>query len=204
MCSFLPFRIARTVAETEGCGVVELKLAGNALQVSLTCVEYMHVCMCMCRPRPPPLPSPLSQYTTLVNAVSMLKESAREVQFDLAGRADYLDPEKLERTVYVQPLAANCTKEMVKVCACVHVYVCVCSYVHVYLVNHSVLHSPNVCSFVSIRVCVPPSPPLPFPPLPSPPLPSPPFLLPSPPLPSLSLCRSSSTATTVVPSPLSS
>ena len=36
---FLPFRIARTVVETEGCGIVELKLAGNALQVSLQCVH---------------------------------------------------------------------------------------------------------------------------------------------------------------------
>ena len=37
--AFLPFRIARTVVETEGCGIVELKLAGNALQVSLQCVH---------------------------------------------------------------------------------------------------------------------------------------------------------------------
>ena len=37
--AFLLFRIARTVVEIEGCGIVELKLAGNALQVSL---QYVH------------------------------------------------------------------------------------------------------------------------------------------------------------------
>ena len=78
-----------------------------------------------------------------MNTVAMLKESAREVQFDLAGRADYLDPEKLERTIYVTPLAANCTKEMVKVCVCVCVLVCqcvlVCVSVYLYVGCHAVV-----------------------------------------------------------------
>ena len=35
--------------------------------------------------------------------------------FDLSDRAEYLDPERLERTVYISPLAANVTPEMIKV-----------------------------------------------------------------------------------------
>ena len=45
----------------------------------------------------------------------MLKDAAREVTFDLSARAEYLDPERLERTVYISPLAANVTPEMIKV-----------------------------------------------------------------------------------------
>ena len=56
-----------------------------------------------------------------MNIVSLLKDGAKEIDFDLTERADYLDPEKLERTVFVSPLAANVTKEMVKVCK---MYVC--------------------------------------------------------------------------------
>ena len=45
----------------------------------------------------------------------MLKECARSVTFDLAARAEYRDPERMEKTVYVSPLAMNVTPEMVKV-----------------------------------------------------------------------------------------
>ena len=128
MCMlFLPFRIARTVVEIEGCGIVELKLAGNALQVSLQYVHWAHVYVrTYASPTHCPSPSPVSQHTTIVSTVSLLKGSPREVQFDLASRADYLDPDKLERTIYVKPLAVNCTKEMLKVCVCVCVCVCAC------------------------------------------------------------------------------
>ena len=47
--------------------------------------------------------------------VGLLQNSSREIQFDLSARAKYLDPERMERTVYVSPLAANITPEMVKV-----------------------------------------------------------------------------------------
>ena len=56
------------------------------------------------------------QYDTLVTIVTQLKESPREVTFDLAGRAEYRDPERMERTVYVSPLSTNVTPEMIKVC----------------------------------------------------------------------------------------
>lgn len=55
------------------------------------------------------------QYETLVTIVTMLKECSRKVTFDLAARAEYRDPERMERTVYVSPLAANITPDMVKV-----------------------------------------------------------------------------------------
>ena len=55
------------------------------------------------------------QHDTLVTIVAMLKDAAREVTFDLSARAEYLDPERLERTVYISPLAANVTPEMIKV-----------------------------------------------------------------------------------------
>ena len=55
------------------------------------------------------------QHDTLVTIVAMLKDAAREVTFDLSARAEYLDPERLERTVYISPLAANITPEMIKV-----------------------------------------------------------------------------------------
>jgi len=55
------------------------------------------------------------QYETLVTIVTMLKECSRKVTFDLATRAEYRDPERMERTVYVSPLAANITPDMVKV-----------------------------------------------------------------------------------------
>ena len=45
----------------------------------------------------------------------MLKECPRQVTFDLAARAEYRDPERMERTVYVSPLATNVTQDMVKV-----------------------------------------------------------------------------------------
>ena len=45
----------------------------------------------------------------------LLQESRRSIKFDLSSRAQYLDPERMERTVYVSPLAANITPDMVKV-----------------------------------------------------------------------------------------
>ena len=50
-----------------------------------------------------------------MNLVTILKEAAHEVDFDLSARAEYCIPERMERTVYVSPLAANVTPEMVKV-----------------------------------------------------------------------------------------
>ena len=47
--------------------------------------------------------------------MTILKESAREVDFDLSARAEYRIPERMERTVYISPLAANVTPQMVKV-----------------------------------------------------------------------------------------
>jgi hypothetical protein len=51
----------------------------------------------------------------LVTIVTTLKEAACEVDFDLSARAEYRIPERMERTVYVSPLAANIRPEMVKV-----------------------------------------------------------------------------------------
>ena len=51
----------------------------------------------------------------MVTIVTTLKEAACEVDFDLSARAEYRIPERMERTVYVSPLAANITPEMVKV-----------------------------------------------------------------------------------------
>ena len=55
------------------------------------------------------------QYDTLVTMMTMLKGCPREVTFDLAARAEYRDPERMERTVHVSPLATNVTTDMVKV-----------------------------------------------------------------------------------------
>ncbi len=46
--------------------------------------------------------------------MTILKECPREVTFDLAARAEYQDPERMERTVYVSPLTANVTPDIVK------------------------------------------------------------------------------------------
>lgn len=57
----------------------------------------------------------------------MLKEAARKVDFDLSARAEYRIPERMERTVYVSPLAANVTLEMVKVVKFIRcTYKCTC------------------------------------------------------------------------------
>ena len=57
----------------------------------------------------------LFQYDTLVTIVTTLKSCVRAVTFDLAARAEYKAPERMERTVYLSPLAANVTPDMVKV-----------------------------------------------------------------------------------------
>ncbi len=44
----------------------------------------------------------------------MLRECSRAVTFDLAARAEYRDPERMERTVYVSPLPTNITPDIVK------------------------------------------------------------------------------------------
>ena len=65
-----------------------------------------------------------AQHDTLVTIVTTLKEAACEVDFDLSARAEYRIPERMERTVYVSPLAANITPEMVKVEKIV-IFVCI-------------------------------------------------------------------------------
>ena len=55
------------------------------------------------------------QYETLVTIVTQLTECPREVTFDLARRAEYRDPERMERTVFVSPLSTNVTQDMIKV-----------------------------------------------------------------------------------------
>lgn len=57
----------------------------------------------------------LLQYETLVTIVTQLKEAPREVTFDLARRAEYRHPERMERTVFVSPLSMNTTPDMIKV-----------------------------------------------------------------------------------------
>ena len=54
------------------------------------------------------------QYETLVTIVTMLKESSRSVTFDLAARAEYRDPERMERTVYISPLKFSTTADALK------------------------------------------------------------------------------------------
>ena len=44
----------------------------------------------------------------------MLKESSRSVTFDLAARAEYRDPERMERTVYISPLKFSTTADGLK------------------------------------------------------------------------------------------
>ncbi len=55
------------------------------------------------------------QYETLVIIVTQLNECSREITFDLAGRAEYRDPERMERTVFVSPLSTNITPDLIKV-----------------------------------------------------------------------------------------
>ncbi len=52
---------------------------------------------------------------TLVTIVTQLNECSREITFDLAGRAEYRDPERMERTVFVSPLSTNITPDLIKV-----------------------------------------------------------------------------------------
>ena len=54
------------------------------------------------------------QYETLVTIVTMLKESSRSVTFDLAARAEYRDPERMEHTVYISPLKFSTTADSLK------------------------------------------------------------------------------------------
>ena len=51
----------------------------------------------------------------MVTVVTTLKSCVRAVTFDLAARAEYKAPERMERTIYLSPLAANVTPDMVKV-----------------------------------------------------------------------------------------
>ena len=48
--------------------------------------------------------------------MTVLKQAARVLDFDLSARAEYRIPERMERTVYISPFAANVTPQMVKVC----------------------------------------------------------------------------------------
>lgn len=81
----LAIKIVKQIAEAPHCMVSTVKLAGNSLQ-----------------------------YDTLVTVVTTLKSCVRAVTFDLAARAEYKAPERMERTIYLSPLAANVTPDMVK------------------------------------------------------------------------------------------
>lgn len=52
----------------------------------------------------------------------MLQEAPRTIHFDLESRAQYLHPDRMERTVYVSPISANVTPDMLKVCIKVEIY----------------------------------------------------------------------------------
>lgn len=78
-------KIIKQVVDSSQSRVSDIRLAGNSLQ-----------------------------YETLVSVASLLQESRCSIKFDLSSRAQYLDPERMERTVYVSPLAANITPDMVK------------------------------------------------------------------------------------------
>ncbi|XP_064385052.1 uncharacterized protein LOC135333952 isoform X2 [Halichondria panicea] len=78
-------KIAKQLVESVHCKVSTLKLAGNSLL-----------------------------YETLVTIMTQLNECPREITFDLAGRAEYRDPERMERTVFVSPLSTNITPDMIK------------------------------------------------------------------------------------------
>ena len=78
-------KLVKTVLESKNSQLAELFLAGNILE-----------------------------YETLVTIVGLIKDAKKPLYFDLSRRAEYLDPEKIERTVYLTPLAANISPEMVK------------------------------------------------------------------------------------------
>ena len=46
--------------------------------------------------------------------MTILKECSRQVTFDLAARAEYRDPERMERTVYMSPLPISTTPDAMK------------------------------------------------------------------------------------------
>ncbi|KAI6655121.1 Ubiquitinconjugating enzyme subfamily protein [Oopsacas minuta] len=78
-------KVVKTVLESKNSQLTQLFLAGNALE-----------------------------YETLVIIVGLIRDSTKHLEFDLSSRAEYLDPERIERTIYLTPLAANITLEMVK------------------------------------------------------------------------------------------
>ena len=78
-------KLVKTVLESKSSLVGELLLAGNNLE-----------------------------YETLVTIVGLIRDSTKHLDFDLSRRAEYLDPERIERTIYLTPLAANVNLEMVK------------------------------------------------------------------------------------------
>lgn len=57
-----------------------------------------------------------------------METSSREISFDLYSRAKYLDPGRMEKTVYVSPIAANVTPEILKVSR-LYELLCTCTYV---------------------------------------------------------------------------
>ena len=78
-------KLVKTVLESKNSSVAEILLAGNNLE-----------------------------YETLVTIVGLIRDSTKNLEFDLSRRAEYLDPERIERTIYLTPLAANVSLEMVK------------------------------------------------------------------------------------------
>ena len=78
-------KLVKSVLESKNSKLAELFLAGNNLE-----------------------------YETLVTIVGLVRDSPKHLEFDLSRRAEYLDPERIERTIYLTPLAANITLEMVK------------------------------------------------------------------------------------------
>ena len=100
-------RIIKQIVEVPKCKIVDVRLAGNSLQVYINYLFIFTIIIIIVYF--------FLQYDTLVTIVGLIQESRRTIKFDLFSRAQYLDPDRMERTVYVSPIAANVTPEMLKV-----------------------------------------------------------------------------------------
>jgi hypothetical protein len=79
-------KIVKQIVDVPLCKVNDIRLAGNSLQ-----------------------------YETLISIVGLIKGADKDIKFDLYSRAQYLHPDRMEKTVYVSPIAANVTPEILKV-----------------------------------------------------------------------------------------
>jgi Ran GTPase-activating protein (RanGAP) involved in mRNA processing and transport len=78
-------KIVKQIVDVPLCKVNDIRLAGNSLQ-----------------------------YETLISIVGLIKGADKDIKFDLYSRAQYLHPDRMEKTVYVSPIAANVTPEILK------------------------------------------------------------------------------------------